>query len=393
MLILGHQAISQTQSETEVDCGPDGSYLVAANAEPALEDLEKLRQVLGAVSNFADACPGNNFAQYYASKLWYNGMEMQIRGGAPIEQSWASWQRAFSFNEAFYDLSRAEQSRKANVPDSFRELELSSTALNELREALVKRGLEFGLKVGKSNEFMTAEQADQCPARVSTDANAMNGWAAENPEYAVQIAAMAERYEPACRAVEDPLTKYGLRLYFARLAKIRLLAAEQSLPSDPERARAFILKVKDHRDSVVAQEDYSITDWNDYSSGAKLAELSARLPAIRTIPTATDAPLVSSGRVPVDDWFTGEHPPIAVMESIGSTMNSYVVETDASGFIRVIGKTFALFNGKPEEKSARSLLYAAAKAYAEDGSYRTIETVDTPISHVGYDWLQDYQSE
>ncbi|MAP95542.1 MAG: hypothetical protein CMK07_11380 [Ponticaulis sp.] len=389
LLLLGHQALSETQAENNVDCGPKGSYLVAANAAPALQDFEKLRQILGAISNVADACPNNNFAQYYASRLWHVGMETQIRGRAPIEQSWASWQRAYAYSEAYFAMPREDRFRKASVPDSHQQLELDASAISDLRESLIKRGLEFGFKAEKPNELLMTDAATDCPASVSTDINAMRGWANENAEFAVQIASIAARYETACRAVTDPIIKYGLRLYFARLALIRLIAAEQVVSSDPKLAREFIQKVKEHRDSVIDADGVSITDWNEYSTGSRLAELESQLPAIRSIPTASSDPLVSSGRIPVESWFSGEHPRIAVMEAIGATMDSYVAETGPAGFIRVVGKAYQLFDGKPEQIKARELLYSAAHAYAAKKAYRSSDTINLTIPQIGYDWLKN----
>lgn len=394
-LAISMVAPAHAQQEQTLNCGHPVSEAVDQLAFKFGQGQIPFQEALEKTTAAADACPDNNFAQHYAGQVWQNVLnERAKQQGVQLNELLRIWQKAFGYNERFWAMPSGK--RMAGYPfrdfDSLvvgRKRDFPRNQAYDVREALVQWALEFHTRFGATSSYVTRDAPEECPGYVIWDSGGLRDWAKNNPSHATAAIGVLERYVPVCPISSDSGARGLYRALHRDLAGIRLTAAKEFVESDPEQAHRLLQQVREYRDLVLASERVSTVDWSDLFKGKELREVEASLPLRNAVPVEAGDPLVSAGNVPIENWFDRSMPDEVVLESIGQTINAYTVELGSVGVVRAVGKIFALAKQSATPNDAFPLIYRAAANY-KDGRYRSIETRDTRVFEVSYEWLKDY---
>ena len=171
------------------------------------------------------------------------------------------------------------------------------------------------------------------------------------------------------------------------LMNMRMDYAEKIAGTDPDRTRELVAAIRTFRDAALKPGEAENYYWHDYDT-SNLSRIESMLPAVVSIPTGKEDPLVSAGPLPQEDWFQESSPAVQVIESIGRTYDAYVAARGSDGFVSAMGKMYARTKTAPDPAAARQMLYRASRKY-DEGTWRSADTKGLDIPDIAYTWLKD----
>ncbi|MEZ5947094.1 MAG: hypothetical protein R3C04_09650 [Hyphomonas sp.] len=334
--------------------------------------------------------PGNAFALHYAAMAHYtqaNELNTAQAGGAAI---YTEVTKAFGYSQAYWALEDRNQTYPVDLTWRIENVGIPTEEPTNLRKDLTTSLLNFYAFAQVAHPFISGtEPPTACTDNVFYwDILAARGWFTEHPEGGTVALSLAERMAAPC-----PLKNKGggMELLQDPLLNLRLDYAEDIAATDEARTRELIAAIKTYRDAALKPGETENYYWHDYDA-SKLSRIEAMLPAIVSIPTGKEDPLVSAGPLPVEEWFLETSPLTQVNESIGQTYNAYVSANGSTGFVSAMGKMYALTRSAPDPAAARQILYQVSALY-DDGRWRSADTKEADILDVAYKWLKDYKDE
>ncbi|MCA8900191.1 MAG: hypothetical protein KDA53_02970 [Hyphomonas sp.] len=369
------------------DCGTARSQSIYNTVLSVRAQATTLEDGLKTFEAAAEQCPDNAWAQHYAAFGHYSHSGTLNEAKAGDEAVLSELSAAFQRSQAYWTLEDRHQEIHVKTAVGLSELAVPFSEVTTLRKEVITTLLNIHAFSGVSHGYITStDTPEACTDNLFWDISAARGWYTDHRDGGHIAIPFAERLVAACPLLNK---SGGVDLAQEAVMNMRLTYAEAIVETDVERTRELVAAIKAYRDGVLKPGETHNYAWHDYD-GSKLSRIEARLPAIVTIPTGKEDPLVSAGAVPAEEWFLETPASPKVRESIGQTMNAYVADKGSVAFASAVGKMFVLTKSAPDPAAARQTLYWTALSY-DGGSWRTSDTVETEVYDVVYKWLKDYK--